>query len=80
MQHEVWQPINGQQWPYEEQQQQHDQHPQQQQLGRLVQRTPGNRTHFCFSCHIPIAIYGRLLPCMHTFCLACATDMPQCSM
>jgi hypothetical protein len=59
---------------------QQQQEQQQQQAGRLVQRAAGNRTHFCVVCLTPIAVYGRLLPCMHTFCLACATDMPQCRM
>jgi hypothetical protein len=52
----------------------------QRQPGRLVRRAPGARVHFCVACLSPIAVYGRLLPCMHTFCLACATDMPQCFM
>jgi hypothetical protein len=58
-----------------QEQQQNDAQP-----GHLVQRAPGNRVHFCVACHSPIAIYGRLLPCWHTFCLACATDMPKCHM
>jgi hypothetical protein len=53
---------------------------QQQQPGRLVRRCPGNRVHFCVACLSPIAVYGRLVPCMHTYCLACATDMPVCFM
>lgn len=70
-------------------QQQHQQAAQQQPadagqqpaaLGRLVARGAGSRVHFCFTCHAPIAVYGRLMPCMHTFCLACATDMAKCFM
>jgi hypothetical protein len=57
---------------------------EQQQLdeaeppGRLGPRTPGARVHICIACDAPVAVYGHLLPCMHTYCLACATDMPAC--
>jgi hypothetical protein len=67
------------------QQQQHPQQQQQQQAqgsyaGYLHQRQPGDKVHFCICCQTPIAIYGRLLPCLHAFCLTCATDMPKCFM
>ena len=28
--------------------------------------------HFCDKCELPIRIYGRMLPCKHAFCYACA--------
>ena len=28
--------------------------------------------HFCDKCELPIRIYGRMLPCTHAFCYACA--------
>jgi hypothetical protein len=61
---------------------QHQQQQQQQsgQAGFLHQRRTGDKVHFCICCQAPIAIYGRLLPCLHAFCLTCATDMPKCFM
>eukprot|EP00877_Chromochloris_zofingiensis_P000131 jgi/Chrzof1/10118/Cz04g29120.t1 len=77
--------------PHQHQQQQHQQqaiqpqqHQQQshqhqhQQLGHIHVRKPGSKVHFCISCSMPIAIYGRFLPCLHAYCLTCATDMPRC--
>jgi hypothetical protein len=46
------------------------------QLGYVQSRS----THFCISCSFPIATYGRLYPCLHTYCLVCATDMERCNM
>ncbi len=34
--------------------------------------------HFCISCEFPIAVYGRVWPCLHVFCLSCAADMAKC--
>uniref|UniRef100_G3U347 RING-type E3 ubiquitin transferase n=1 Tax=Loxodonta africana TaxID=9785 RepID=G3U347_LOXAF len=28
--------------------------------------------HFCDKCELPIKIYGRIIPCKHAFCYACA--------
>uniref|UniRef100_M3XQM6 RING-type E3 ubiquitin transferase n=1 Tax=Mustela putorius furo TaxID=9669 RepID=M3XQM6_MUSPF len=28
--------------------------------------------HFCDKCELPIKIYGRMIPCKHAFCYACA--------
>ncbi|KAF8056235.1 CS2 [Scenedesmus sp. PABB004] len=76
--------------PQHQQHQQHQQHhqqqpPQQQQQqhappfpGVLHVRRPGDKTHFCICCQVPIAVYGRLVPCKHAFCLTCASDMPAC--
>ncbi|WOG96129.1 hypothetical protein DCAR_0415460 [Daucus carota subsp. sativus] len=34
----------------------------------------GDKVHICFKCNIPIAIYGRLSPCEHAFCMDCALE------
>ncbi|KAJ0968936.1 hypothetical protein J5N97_021813 [Dioscorea zingiberensis] len=47
-------------------------------LGRRSRRLPGDRVHFCVRCDFPIAIYGRLIPCEHVFCLACARSDSIC--
>lgn len=47
-------------------------------IGHVQRRLPGDRSHFCVSCSFPIAVYGRLYPCLHAFCLACASDMEEC--
>eukprot|EP00803_Ostreobium_quekettii_P006320 evm.model.scf_164.6 EVM.evm.TU.scf_164.6 scf_164:81516-84759(-) len=47
-------------------------------VGFLHARKAGDRLHFCVSCGFPIATYGRLSPCLHAFCLTCATDMERC--
>ena len=33
-----------------------------------------SQTHLCIKCDCPIAQYGRLRPCGHTFCLQCAFE------
>ena len=38
----------------------------------------GAGTHCCSACSFPIASYGRLWPCRHAFCLACATGHALC--
>ena len=38
----------------------------------------GRRIHFCCACSMPAAIFGRLYPCLHAFCLTCASDMEGC--
>ncbi|KAL6777314.1 hypothetical protein ACKKBF_B21035 [Auxenochlorella protothecoides x Auxenochlorella symbiontica] len=38
----------------------------------------GLALHLCLACKAPIAAYGRLAPCLHTFCLACAASMARC--
>lgn len=38
-------------------------------VGRRSRRQLGERVHFCVRCDFPIAIYGRLSPCEHAFCL-----------
>ncbi|KAL2613059.1 hypothetical protein R1flu_024751 [Riccia fluitans] len=47
-------------------------------LGYKVRRTAGDKVHFCVRCHFPIAIYGRLDPCEHVFCLICAKKDVNC--
>ncbi|KAL2554569.1 RING/U-box superfamily protein [Forsythia ovata] len=46
--------------------------------GRRSRRQPGERVHFCVRCDFPIAIYGRLSPCEHAFCLDCARSDSLC--
>lgn len=36
--------------------------------------------HVCINCEYPIAIYGRIWPCLHAFCLSCASEMAKCSL
>ena len=48
--------------------------------GEEVDRAAAGKTHFCVTCRAPIAVYGRLVPCRHAYCLSCATDMAQCFM
>lgn len=50
-----------------------------QQLGVLHNRQPGSRVHICLPCGNPINVYGKLYPCLHTFCLVCSTDMDCCT-
>ncbi len=33
------------------------------------------KVHICVRCDCPVAIYGRLSPCRHAFCLQCAEEM-----
>ncbi|KAJ6846375.1 E3 ubiquitin-protein ligase [Iris pallida] len=47
-------------------------------VGRRSRRNLGERVHFCVRCDFPIAIYGRLVPCEHAFCLACARTDSSC--
>ncbi|KAL4198031.1 hypothetical protein AMTRI_Chr03g138160 [Amborella trichopoda] len=47
-------------------------------VGRRSRRLLGERIHFCVRCDFPIAIYGRLSPCEHAFCLACARSDSSC--
>ncbi|XP_050214343.1 E3 ubiquitin-protein ligase HAKAI homolog [Mercurialis annua] len=46
--------------------------------GRRSRRQLGERVHFCVRCDFPIAIYGRLSPCEHAFCLDCARSDSIC--
>ncbi|KAI7739290.1 hypothetical protein M8C21_026625 [Ambrosia artemisiifolia] len=47
-------------------------------VGRKARRSLGERVHFCAQCDFPIAIYGRLIPCEHAFCLDCARSDSTC--
>ncbi|KAJ0234943.1 hypothetical protein HA466_0270500 [Hirschfeldia incana] len=47
-------------------------------VGRRSRRQLGERVHFCVRCDFPIAIYGRLNPCDHAFCLKCARSDSIC--
>lgn len=47
-------------------------------VGRRSRRQLGERVHFCVGCDYPIAIYGRLSPCEHAFCLDCARSDSIC--
>ncbi|KAG5009930.1 E3 ubiquitin-protein ligase Hakai [Glycine soja] len=47
-------------------------------LGRRSRRQLGERVHFCVRCDFPIAVYGRLSPCEHAFCLDCARSDSMC--
>lgn len=47
-------------------------------VGRKRRRRQGDKVHICVSCDFPIAIYGRLSPCEHAFCLMCARSEPSC--
>ncbi|KAF5194745.1 E3 ubiquitin-protein ligase hakai-like protein [Thalictrum thalictroides] len=47
-------------------------------VGRRSRRHLGERVHFCVRCDFPIAIYGRLGPCEHAFCLDCARSDSSC--
>ncbi|KAL8154457.1 hypothetical protein V2J09_012217 [Rumex salicifolius] len=47
-------------------------------VGRRSRRQLGERVHFCVRCDFPIAIYGRLTPCEHVFCLDCARSDSIC--
>lgn len=49
-----------------------------QQQGRLVSAREGCKVHVCCKCELPIAVYGRIAPCLHAFCLACATSTSEC--
>ncbi|KAK4771317.1 hypothetical protein SAY87_031849 [Trapa incisa] len=47
-------------------------------VGHTSRRQRGERVHFCVRCDFPIAIYGRLSPCEHVFCLDCARKDSIC--
>ncbi|KAK9057809.1 hypothetical protein SSX86_022647 [Deinandra increscens subsp. villosa] len=47
-------------------------------VGRRSRRPLGERVHICVQCDFPIAIYGRLVPCEHAFCLDCARSDSIC--
>ncbi|URD93367.1 Cbl proto-oncogene, E3 ubiquitin protein ligase-like 1 [Musa troglodytarum] len=47
-------------------------------VGRRSRRNLGERVHFCVRCDFPIALYGRLVPCEHAFCLTCARSDASC--
>nr|XP_010918471.1 E3 ubiquitin-protein ligase HAKAI homolog isoform X2 [Elaeis guineensis] len=47
-------------------------------VGHRSRRHLGERVHFCVRCDFPIAIYGRLFPCEHAFCLTCARSDSSC--
>lgn len=47
-------------------------------VGRRSRRHLGERVHFCVRCDYPIAVYGRLSPCEHAFCLECARSESIC--
>ncbi|XP_006662473.2 E3 ubiquitin-protein ligase HAKAI homolog [Oryza brachyantha] len=47
-------------------------------IGRRSRRPLGERVHICCRCEFPIALYGRLIPCEHAFCLACARSDSSC--
>ncbi|XP_074358208.1 E3 ubiquitin-protein ligase HAKAI homolog [Apium graveolens] len=49
-------------------------------VGRKSRRQMGERVHICVRCDFPIAIYGRLSPCDHAFCLDCARNDSVCSL
>lgn len=38
----------------------------------------GGKTHICVGCEVPIAVYGRLSPCLHVYCLQCSSRMKTC--
>ncbi|KAL3161114.1 hypothetical protein ABBQ38_009491 [Trebouxia sp. C0009 RCD-2024] len=50
------------------------------QIGQLHNRATGSKTHFCISCNFPVAVYGRTWPCLHTYCLSCASDLDKCAL
>ncbi|XP_042030828.1 E3 ubiquitin-protein ligase HAKAI homolog isoform X1 [Salvia splendens] len=47
-------------------------------VGRRSRRQLGERVHFCVRCDFPVAIYGRLSPCEHAFCLDCSRSHSLC--
>lgn len=46
--------------------------------GYKVVRRTGEKVHFCVICNFPIAVYGKLEPCLHAFCLTCAKAEKKC--
>jgi E3 ubiquitin-protein ligase Hakai len=49
-------------------------------VGHIHQRKAGTQAHFCITCSFPVAVFGRLYPCLHAFCIACASEMSDCYM
>jgi hypothetical protein len=49
-------------------------------VGHIHQRKAGSQAHFCITCSFPVAVFGRLYPCLHAFCIACASEMSDCYM
>lgn len=49
-----------------------------QKQGVLAKPKPGYQRKVCVSCECPIAVYGRILPCLHTFCQPCSASMAVC--
>ncbi|CAL8467888.1 g7426 [Coccomyxa elongata] len=43
-------------------------------------RVQEGKVHFCILCDYPVAVYGRVWPCLHTYCLSCASSLPSCSL
>ncbi len=52
----------------------------QTQAGTGALEGKGSRVHMCIQCDFPVAVYGRIWPCLHAFCLCCASDMAKCSL
>ena len=51
------------------------------QGGGWVVPTAGEaKRRFCALCDCPVAVFGRLSPCWHLFCLICAADMETCAL
>lgn len=50
-----------------------------QKQGQLAKPRPGFGRKICIACEAPIAVYGRILPCWHTFCQPCAANMAVCA-
>ncbi|KAG0556092.1 hypothetical protein KC19_11G025400 [Ceratodon purpureus] len=47
-------------------------------VGVKAQRKPGDKVHICLMCDFPIAVYGRMDPCQHVLCFACAKSDSKC--
>ncbi len=43
-------------------------------------RVQEGKVHFCILCEYPVAVYGRVWPCLHSYCLSCASSLPSCSL
>ena len=48
-------------------------------VGEVVPPRDHAGPHFCLRCTMPIAIYGRLSPCNHLYCHACAKTVKTCT-
>lgn len=74
-------PVESSREPMEDQAQEPERMMEDQiGVGRVHQRKPGSQAHFCITCSFPVAVFGRLYPCLHAFCIACASDMADCYM